>query len=443
MVMSVSPAQSVLWDQIQYSGEPEEFAWVLPVKPGARIEAGTAAFFEVLEATTAARIVPPPLDCGGGSGAGCGATALASAEGGDGDDASRDAGDPVDVLHHGTVGPYETVTLSTEEPGALNVWLGEHGYAVDPATQPVIDQYVAEGFDFIALRLLPGKGVQEMTPVRVVSPGGGLSLPLRMVAIGTGAQTPIVLYVVGEGRYTVQNFSEVRLPTELLAWNFRTSTSNYEKLRLEALAQNGGKSFLATYAQVGTLTGTYSDVNFEPVNFLDLYATQAFTNGETTFRCHIGASNGSGSSLRGGLVKNPCPAGEPWDSPLCGQVAPGEIDARTLGCQGLDDIATALEGLHLEDVWVTRLEANLPREALATDLVLQAEKSQEPVSRNVQASIALEPEGACPSAVPVLPELRGAPPKPPPFGLYALVLAGAAAAFVVRKLAPRVLGQAR
>src|SRR5688500_13852624 len=35
MVMSVSPTHSVLWDQIQYASEPEEFAWVLPVKPGA------------------------------------------------------------------------------------------------------------------------------------------------------------------------------------------------------------------------------------------------------------------------------------------------------------------------------------------------------------------------------------------------------------------------
>jgi hypothetical protein len=53
MVMSVSPSQSVLWDQIQYAGDPAEFAWVLPVKPGARVEASTAAFFEVLEAQTA------------------------------------------------------------------------------------------------------------------------------------------------------------------------------------------------------------------------------------------------------------------------------------------------------------------------------------------------------------------------------------------------------
>ena len=35
MVFSVSPAQTVLWDQIRYAGNPAEFAWVLPIKPGA------------------------------------------------------------------------------------------------------------------------------------------------------------------------------------------------------------------------------------------------------------------------------------------------------------------------------------------------------------------------------------------------------------------------
>jgi hypothetical protein len=66
------------------------------------------------------------------------------------------------VVHKGTVGPYDTVTLSTSTPGALNTWLTTNGYGVDEGTQPIIDAYVAEEFDFIALRLQPGAGVREM-----------------------------------------------------------------------------------------------------------------------------------------------------------------------------------------------------------------------------------------------------------------------------------------
>src|SRR5260370_38900758 len=38
MAFSITLAQTVLWDQIRYGGKPSEFAWVLPVKPGSRVE---------------------------------------------------------------------------------------------------------------------------------------------------------------------------------------------------------------------------------------------------------------------------------------------------------------------------------------------------------------------------------------------------------------------
>ena len=83
--------------------------------------------------------------------------------------------------------------------GALTDWLTTHSFAIDPAVKPIIDAYSAEGFDFIALRLQPGQGVQQMKPVRVVSPGATPTLPLRMVAAGTGANVQITLFVIGEG----------------------------------------------------------------------------------------------------------------------------------------------------------------------------------------------------------------------------------------------------
>src|SRR5262245_27880536 len=138
MAVAVSPVQTVLWDQIEYAGSPSEFAWVLPVRPGARLELATDAWFDTLDAATAARVVAPQLDCppppsGNRGGFGCGASA---------DEASGGAPESgfgpfetVTVVHHGTVGPYETVTLSTEQPGGLNAWLSAHGYAVDDGIQ--------------------------------------------------------------------------------------------------------------------------------------------------------------------------------------------------------------------------------------------------------------------------------------------------------------------
>jgi MYXO-CTERM domain-containing protein len=50
------------------------------------------------------------------------------------------------------------------------------------------------------------------------------------------------------------------------------------------------------------------------------------------------------------------------------------------GCDGFDDLDVGADGLHAGDVWVTRLRANLPVSALATDLELGASAQQEVLS---------------------------------------------------------------
>ena len=80
------------------------------------------------------------------------------------------------------VGPYATVQLHSTDPSALNNWLAQNGFNIPADVTPVIDQYVTEGFDFLAMKLLPNQGVQAMRPVRVTTPGASLSLPLRMAA---------------------------------------------------------------------------------------------------------------------------------------------------------------------------------------------------------------------------------------------------------------------
>src|SRR4051794_22797336 len=56
MAVSVSTQRTVLWDQIQYAGSPEDFAWVLPVRAGAYLELASDAFFEALDTATSATV---------------------------------------------------------------------------------------------------------------------------------------------------------------------------------------------------------------------------------------------------------------------------------------------------------------------------------------------------------------------------------------------------
>jgi hypothetical protein len=445
MVLSVSPVQSVLWDQIQYAGDPSEFAWVLPVKPGAFLEVGSDAWFETLDAATSVRITAPNSTCAT-SGGGCGATLGSS-------DAAGEAfggGDQVTVLHRGTVGPYETVTLATDTPGALNTWLEENGFGVDASTQPVIDAYVEESFDFIALKLQPGKDVKEMKPVRVVMPGASPTLPLRMVAAGTGANVAITLFTISEARLAPEGFAAAAVPIDLLAWDFAPQESNYSVLREKALAAaDGGRAFLTPYAQQGSLFSPVSSPaapfgvryttsgSTTPVDTIAAaFAQQGIANRETQdTACAVRFAEIATESR---AVANPCPAGVPLSDPSCGEVAAGQIDARELACGALDDLAVAMVGLHPKDVWLTRLEANLPRAALDTDLVLSP-APQERVDNWLRARVSVHADVLCGAATPVLDGDRPSRTRGQGtlvgMALGALALAAAIARRGVRRLA--------
>ena len=406
MAISVSSSQTVLWDSVSYDGSPEDFAWVLPVGPGAEIQLSTNAFLEALEAVTQTTVHPPPLTCAGGSlgndvlggGVGCGESAresdsAASSAGFGGASSSSGGGTGVRVLHEETVGPYDAVVIRSRQPGAIMAWLRTNHYAVAQDMEPVLGSYETQGADFLALRLAPGAMVRQMRPVRVVYPGTLLSFPLRMVQAGTGLRTGVVLYILGEGRWGVGNGNTAQISAADIVFDFSTGRSNYQQLRQEALAANGGNAWLTTYARRGAVfLPTFNPgINAQEVyvasnwqgstdRSLDqLYVSQGLANEETTSSTCRAALAALGSDER--VVVNPCDG-----DGNCRAVTSEEIDARTLACDDLDDLATALVGMRPTSVWLTRVEAELPRSALEQDLMLGAAASQRLVEHNVVAA---------------------------------------------------------
>jgi hypothetical protein len=349
----------------------------------------------------------------------------------------------VTVVHQGTVGPYETVTLSADVPGVLNDWLTQHGYNIPDDIQPVIDAYVAEGFDFIAMRLVPGTRVRAMKPVRVISPGASVALPLRMVAAGTGVKTAITLFVIGEGRYQTQNFMNTSISASSLVWDFDSDSSNYSELRANALQLGNGHVWLTPYAKRGVLFSSDSDplaygadVNYTgngytATTLAEAYARQGLANEETTsIDCLSAFAMADGFP---GKVVDTCD-----DMGNCTAAPAGQMAAHELACGGLDDLAVALIGMTPRDVWVTRLEAALPRAALATDLDLEAADTQANVQNRMAAVTytgAPCPPGFDPSAAFI--DNPKPPRRLPPGGIATIVFAAAALIAVARRLRGR------
>jgi hypothetical protein len=406
---AVSPTRTVLWDEIKYSGSPADFAWVLPVGPGAHVEAANEAWFEALEAATAVEVDSPTLNCAsqGSSGLdGCGSAASSSAA----DEVGLDynAGTytpPVSVLHEGTVGPYDTATVHSTDPGALAQWLSDHNYKVPDDIAPVIAAYVHDGADFIALRLRPAEGIQQMQPVRVVTPGASMDLPMRMVAAGTGAFVGVVLYVISEGRYEAKTYHEVKVDPSQIVWDWSAQSSTYSTLRATALASGNGANFMTTFALDGAL-GRPLVKGYAPVAF-DPFQYSAYNSGATVN--NIADLYFATASNDAGLHSNACApigdvllradtvvtADEGGTSDAGGQARfQGPLDASSASrfvCNQWDDLAAAVIGMHPSTVWVTRLEMNLPHAALATDLTLRPSDAQTPVSNYVVAGIHKNP----------------------------------------------------
>jgi len=348
MILSISNDTTTLWDQIKYTGNPSSFAWVLPIKGQVQIGLSSDALFARLEDLTQVTINSPWINCPSG---GCFGGGGGSGGGGGGGPSGG-----VTVIAQEVVGPYETVQLSSSDANALKTWLTDNNYAIPQDISGIIDAYVAEGFDFLALKLVPGEGVDAMRPVRITSPGASPGLPLRMVAAGTGAVTSISLWVIGEGRYEPTNFPTFEIKPEELVWNWDTSSSNYKDLREAGFAAAQGKTWLVEYA--GPVH--YTHIKF-PLENLTLSSPE---------QSGYGDAQGMGAS------------------------------------EALNEDLAALYGsIDTSSMWFTRLHAELPRAALANDLSIGASLNQSQVNNFFQ----VEQTVGTPPQCPPVPECPGPP----------------------------------
>ncbi|HLK39197.1 MAG TPA: DUF2330 domain-containing protein [Polyangiaceae bacterium] len=384
MAFSVSPAQTVLWDQIEYSGNPREFSWVLPVRSGAVVQLSRDEWFASLDALTSPAISGPVRNCGGSGGGGC--IPFPSSAGDDNLASTTSGGAPgVQVVNQSVVGPYDTVTVRSIDPTALETWLDTNGYAIPDSFRPTIAAYVAGGFDFIALRLQPGEGVQAMKPVRVITQGADATLPLRMVAAGVGAQVGITLYVISEGRYEAASpFFNATIDEGKLVWLHNQNRSNYQELAQGLMQGNRGRTWLTESASVTSLVptavcsaGTFCAAPGAPLG--DVYLGQCRRTVPLGCAASAGLDSGADSGADADADTDAYTDADTDSATESGAAVDGATCADP--CAAFDDLGVALTGLHPSDTWVTRLRAILPADALAEgDLQLQASASQTLVS---------------------------------------------------------------
>jgi hypothetical protein len=356
MLLATSTKQTTLYDQIRYSGNPASFAWVLPIHGTVEVGLSADVLFDSVDRLTATQITAPPQNCPGPP-ASCRTYAPAAAEGASG--SSSGSIGSVTVTKQENVGPYATVQLHSTTPDALNKWLADNGFVIPDDVKPVVAQYVTEGFDFLAMKLLPNQGTQAMRPVRVTTGGASFSLPLRMAAIGTGASVGITIWVVADGRYQPQNFPFYRIEDKDLVWDWSVGASNYTTLRAqnEANLQNRG---------------------WEIESSLTLNQ-QLITNVITSGGVYYGGG-GVGGAPQSNASDDYLPV-----------PADGTNPALTSDEVRSADVAALFAGMAVPNVRVTRMRSDITHAAMTTDFILQAapDQSELPNVRNVTQAVNL------------------------------------------------------
>jgi len=156
----ITPQQTTLYDEINYQGNPASFAWVLPIHGQVTVGLSSDVLFQALDAATQTTIVAPNLPpCASCQ---CGALNAGPSGGGSGSGSGSSSGGGVTVLSQQTVGPYDTVQLSSTNPNALNAWLAVK------ITSGVGTMWCAYAFAALALVSLPS-AIESGSAVVLVS----------------------------------------------------------------------------------------------------------------------------------------------------------------------------------------------------------------------------------------------------------------------------------
>jgi len=247
--------------QIQYRGDPEAFAWVVPVMARPEIEAGSDALFESLLTATVPTFLTNPVfeDCGSGSPRGselgCGAEFEAASFDGEGGEFDEGGGPLPEVVERGIAGAFEYAVLEGGTVDGVVEWLDDNGYAQDDDAPAELRGYLDKGFSFVAFKLRGGSGVDEIHPVVIRYPGDEPCVPIRLTRIAATDDMGVRTFFLGDGRVAPTNYRSVDINLEAIDW--QTPGANYASVVTRAVdTDEQGHAFVTEYAGASDMVPT-------------------------------------------------------------------------------------------------------------------------------------------------------------------------------------------
>ena len=109
----------------------------------------------------------------------------------------------VTLLERQTIGPFDVSTLAATDANALGDWLTANGYNLPPEIAGVLEPYVAQNWYYIAVRLSPGAGADELTgvldPLWITFDYDQIIYPMRPSSLARETLT-VFMYILADHR---------------------------------------------------------------------------------------------------------------------------------------------------------------------------------------------------------------------------------------------------
>ncbi len=239
--------------QIQYDGDPVDFAWIIPVPSPPTIGTTDPAIFSVLDEFTKPEWIYPGADAdtdvdadadasgsdAASSSAGC-ACALAGCSWEHYSDPDGRSSFQFESIEG--IGAYAVAVVTADRTSDLTDWIERNVYTVPPEALPIIDHYVEQGFFFVAVRMQASADVKTIEPLVLEFEADEPCVPLRLTSIAAQPDMEVLLWVVGDSQATPMGaYSRVSAP-------MAGGEGGYVSRLSDAIDEAGGSAFAVEYA---------------------------------------------------------------------------------------------------------------------------------------------------------------------------------------------------
>lgn len=232
--------------RIVYSGNAEDFSWVVPVPDTPEISLGANATFAELDFATRPQFFLRQ------EGNVCESEQfIALPENVSAADSGNDESDEgVTIEEQLTVGPFDIDIVSSDNADDMSIWLQDNNYLLTDRGRDLIEPYVLAGMKFVALKLRSGESSGSIQPLIMRYPSVKPMVPIRLTAVAAEDDMGVIVWVVNDARAIPENYEHVTPNYTKLDWYSGTTNAyaSYQTLITDAMNEAGGQGFATDYA---------------------------------------------------------------------------------------------------------------------------------------------------------------------------------------------------